>query len=111
MEMIDESKIGSTFDNFLKEEGILEEVTAIACKRAITWQIKQAMEKQHLNKVDMAKRMHTSRAALDRLLNPNNPNLTLDTLDRAATALGMSLNISLVGNIKNVVENSDQTSL
>ncbi|MEI8296155.1 MAG: XRE family transcriptional regulator [Alphaproteobacteria bacterium] len=95
MTIINPTKAGSSLDDFLEEEGILNEVTAIAHKRVLAWQIRCAMEEQHLTKVEMAERMNTSRAALDRLLNPNNPSVTLDTMDRAATALGKHLSISL----------------
>nr|WP_253307786.1 helix-turn-helix transcriptional regulator [Rickettsia endosymbiont of Ceutorhynchus assimilis] len=96
MSTINQNGIGSNFDDFLNEIGILEEVTAIAHKRILANQIKQVMEQKHITKLEMAKKMETSRTAIDRLLNPNNPNVTLDTLDRAAIALGMRLNISLI---------------
>lgn len=96
MNKLNQKYIGSNFDNFLNEIGILEEVTAVAHKRILAEQIKQIMEQKHITKTEMAKKMETSRAAVNRLLNPNNPNVTLDTLDRAAIALGMKLNISLI---------------
>ncbi|WP_341793986.1 MULTISPECIES: helix-turn-helix transcriptional regulator [unclassified Rickettsia] len=96
MNTLNQNGIGSNFDDFLNEIGILEEVTAIAHKRILANQIKQVMEQKHITKLEMAKKMETSRTAIDRLLNPNNPNVTLDTLDRAAIALGMRLNISLI---------------
>ena len=95
MSKINEKHLGSDFDEFLEETGILNEVTTIAHKRVLAWQIRQAMEQKHITKLEMASRMETSRSAIDRLLNPNNPSVTLDTLDRAAIALGMKLNISL----------------
>ena len=95
MDKINKKHIGSNFDDFLDEIGILNEVTAMAHKHVLANQIKQAMEQKHITKLEMAKRMETSRSAVDRLLNPNNPNVTLDTLDRAALALGMKLNVSL----------------
>ncbi|CAK6516978.1 helix-turn-helix domain-containing protein [Rickettsia helvetica] len=88
--------IGSNFDDFLNEIGILEEVMAIAHKRILAEQIKQIMEQKYITKSEMAEKMETSRSAVNRLLNPNNPNVTLDTLDRATIALGMRLNISLI---------------
>jgi len=88
--------IGSSLDNFLKEEGILEETRAIALKDAVAWQVQKAMEKEKITKVEMAKRMHTSRAALDRLLTPGNASVTLQTLTRAARAIGRDLRIELV---------------
>lgn len=87
--------IGSSFDDFLKEEAILEEVTAVAMKRVIAWQIAQEMKAQQLTKTALAKRMHTSRAALNRLLDENDSSLTLTTLARAAAALGKKVNLQL----------------
>ena len=87
--------IGSSFDEFLQEEGTLSEVTALAHKRVLAWQIEQAMKNQHITQVEMARRMQTSRTAVHRLLDPNNPSITLDTIDRAVSALGMKLNISI----------------
>jgi antitoxin HicB len=88
--------IGSSLDNFLKEEGVLEETRAIALKDAVAWQVQQAMEKEKITKVEMAKRMRTSRAALDRLLAPGNASVTLQTLTRAAHAIGRDLRIELI---------------
>ncbi|MDF3034501.1 MAG: hypothetical protein K0R76_1455 [Alphaproteobacteria bacterium] len=95
MSDINQERLGSTFDQWLEEEGILTEVTALAHKRVLAWQIEQAMKARHLTKIEMARRMHTSRAAVDRLLSKKNPSVTLDTMDRAAAALGMTLTISL----------------
>lgn len=88
--------IGSSFDDFLAEEGILEEVTAVAMKRVIAWQIEEAMKAQHLTKTAMAARMGTSRAALNRLLDGRDTSLTLTTLATAAAVLGKRLNVELV---------------
>ena len=79
---------GSTFDSFLEEEGIREEVEAVAIKRVLAWQLEQAMQKQQKTKLAMAKQLHTSRSQLDRLLDPRNVSVTLDTITRAARALG-----------------------
>lgn len=79
---------GSTFDNFLEEEGIREEVEAVAIKRVLTWQLRQAMHKQRKTKQAMARQLRTSRSQLDRLLDPQNVSVTLDTITRAAKALG-----------------------
>src|ERR1700691_1519107 len=79
---------GSTFDNFLEEEGIREETEAVAIKRVLAWQLEQAMRKQQKTKQAMAKQLHTSRSQLDRLLDPRNVSVTLDTITRAARALG-----------------------
>jgi len=87
--------IGSSFDDFLKEEAILEEVTAVAMKRVIAWQIAREMKVQQLTKTALAKRMHTSRAALNRLLDENDSSLTLTTLASAAAALGKKVNLQL----------------
>lgn len=87
--------IGSDFDQFLAEEGLLGEVQATAVKRVIAFQLTQFMAENELSKTAMAKRMQTSRSALDRLLNPSNLSVTLQTMDRAARALGKKLRIEL----------------
>ncbi len=79
---------GSTFDSFLEEEAIREEVEAVAIKRVLAWQLEQAMQEQQKTKQAMAKQLHTSRSQLDRLLDPSNVSVTLDTITRAARALG-----------------------
>ena len=86
---------GSKFEDYLAEEGLLEEVTATAMKRVLAWQITQAMKKQRVTKSAMAKRMRTSRAALDRLLDESNTSVTLQTMGRAAAVLGKELSITL----------------
>jgi predicted XRE-type DNA-binding protein len=88
--------IGSSLNDFLKEEGILEDTRTLALKETLAWQIQQAMKKEKINKVEMAKRMHTSRAALDRLLDPDTVSVTLQTLCKAARAIGRDLRIELV---------------
>ncbi len=87
--------IGSSLDDFLKEEGILEEARAIAVKETVAWQVQQAMKKKKISKLEMARRMRTSRAALDRLLDPENASVTLQTLSRAARAVGRELRVEL----------------
>jgi antitoxin HicB len=87
---------GSTVDDFLAEEGVLEEFRAIAIKEVIAWQIEQEMKKKKLSKNKMAELMATSRAQLDRLLDPKGGNVTLETLQRAASVLGRELRIELV---------------
>jgi hypothetical protein len=82
---------GSTFDSFLEEDGIREQVEAIAIKRVLAWQLSQAMRKQQKTKQAMAKQLRTSRSQLDRLLDPSNVSVTLDTVARAASALGKRL--------------------
>jgi len=87
---------GSNFDDFLREEGILEEVELKASKRAVALQLEKLMTSQRLSKSAMAERMHTRRAALDRLLDASNSSVTLVTLDKAARVLGRKLKIELV---------------
>lgn len=87
--------LGSSFESFLDEEGIREEAEAQAVKRVIAWQIEQAMRDQGLTKVAMAQKMGTSRAQLDRLLDPENERVQLDTLRRAAAAIGRKLRLEL----------------
>jgi antitoxin HicB len=89
-------RVGSSFDDFLKEDGIYEEVTARAIKRVIARQLDALMEDQGLSKSALAKRMKTSRAQLDRVLDPDNGSVTLDTLTRAARAVGRQLRMELV---------------
>jgi hypothetical protein len=82
---------GSTFDSFLEEAGIKEEVEAVAIKRVVALQLKQAMEEQQKTKKAMARELRTSRSQLDRLLDPRNVSVTLDTIARAARAVGKRL--------------------
>jgi len=89
-------RIGSSFDDFLKQEGIYEAVTARAIKRVITRQLDALMQEQGLTKTELARRMETSRAQLDRLLDPENESVTLATLTRAAHAVGRNLRMELV---------------
>jgi DNA-binding Xre family transcriptional regulator len=89
-------RIGSSFDDFLKEEGIYEEVTARAIKRVIARQLDALMQEQGISKTKLAKSMKTSRAQLDRLLDPENESVTLGTLTRAAQAVGRNLRMELV---------------
>ena len=88
--------IGSSLDDLLAEEGILDEVEAVAVKRVLAWQIAQEMKRQKLTKTVMAEKMHTSRAALNRLLDEEDTSLTLTTLSSAVTALGKRLKLELV---------------
>ena len=87
--------VGSDFDDFLADEGMLEEVTAVAVKRVIAWQIEQEMLAQKITKTAMAKKMRTSRASLNRLLDENDTSLTLTTLAGAAAALGRRIKVEL----------------
>jgi predicted XRE-type DNA-binding protein len=87
--------IGSSFDSWLREEGIREEVTTTAIRRVLARQVKAAMDEKSLSKSEMARRMHTSRAALERLLDPDSEGVTLTTLRKAATVLGRELVVEL----------------
>lgn len=86
---------GSSFDAFLEEQGMLEEAEAVAVKRVIAWQLQQAMEKRHISKATMAKRLHTSRPQIDRLLDPQNVSVGLNTLTRAAREVGLRIKVSM----------------
>jgi len=93
--MMGTKNIGSSFDGFLEEEGLLEEATATAVKRYIAFQLTRKMAENNLSKSEMARRMETSRSALDRLLDPSNPSVTLQTLQSAAHVLGGRLKVEL----------------
>jgi len=88
--------VGSTLDDFLKEDGTYESTQAVAIKRVLAWQIGQAMERKHITKAEMARRMDTSRSQLDRLLDPDSNSVTLETLTRAARAVGRQVRVELV---------------
>ena len=92
---IERRRLGSTFDSFLEEQGIAEEVRATGVKRVIAWQLAEAMADQNINKAEMARRLQTSRAQLDRLLDPENESVTLGMLTRAAKAVGRSIKLEL----------------
>jgi hypothetical protein len=87
--------VGSPFDDFLEEEGIITEVKNEAIKRIISYNVLEEMQKQNINKTEIAKEISTSRAALDRLLNPYNDSVTLATLTKAANVLGKKLVLQL----------------
>jgi antitoxin HicB len=95
---------GSSFDDFLKGDGIFEEVQAKALKRALSEQLDDAMQAINLSKVDMAKRMETSRSQLDRVLDPANLSVQLDTLMKAANAVGKTVEIKLKRQLKHPVQ-------
>ena len=86
----------SALDDLLKEDGTLAEAEALAVKRVIAWQVKETMTRKKINKVAMAKKMNTSRAALDRLLDSSNTSVTLLTMNKAAGVLGKRLRVELV---------------
>ena len=89
-------RIGSSFNAFLRDEGMHEEASAVAVKRVLAWQLEQAMEKEGMTKNEMAKRMHTSRSQLERILDPDNDKVQLDTVFKAARALGREVKLELV---------------
>lgn len=92
----EKSAIGSNFDDFLKEEGLYEEVTDHAVKAVLAWQLEQQRHAQHLTKKAMADRLGTSRSQLDRLLDPRNDRITLAALRKAAALVGKKVRIELV---------------
>ena len=87
---------GSSFDEFLREEGMLEEAETVAIKRVIAWQLLREMQRKRITKKVMAGRLRTSRSQLDRLLDPQYPGVTLGTLSRAAIVLGKRLKVQVV---------------
>ena len=89
-------RIGSDFDEFLRGEGVHDRTQAVAVKRVLAHELERNMQRARLTKTDMARRMGTTRAQLDRLLNPENPSTTLQTLVKAAGAVGKRVKISLV---------------
>lgn len=93
--MADNKHIGSNFDDFLQEEGLLEEASGVALKRVVAWQLTQAMKAQRVSKSEMAERMRTSRSQLDRILGEGG-GMTIETMGRAMDALGLRLRLDLV---------------
>ena len=91
-----EKNNGSSFDSWLREEGIYEEVTATAIKRVLTRQLEAAMKEKSVSRSEMARQMHTSRASLNRLLDPENNSVTLSTLRKAASVVGREIRLELV---------------
>jgi hypothetical protein len=87
--------IGASFEDFLKEEGVFEKTTTQAIKRVLSWQISQTMKEKGISKMQMAKRMRTSRSQLDRFLDPNNDKVLLETVQRAASAIDKRVSLSL----------------
>ena len=94
--MIPKQNMNSDFDEFLVDDDIYEEVNDIAIKRVIAYQLEKEMKSQNITKTKMAELMNTSRAVVNRLLNPDNGSLTLHTLESATQALGKRLNISII---------------
>jgi len=87
--------IGSDFDEFLRDEGLLDDAESVAAKRVIAFQIAREMERANISQAELARRMHTSRSSVERLLDPANPSVTLATLERAASAVGKRLTVQL----------------
>ncbi|MBT3201231.1 MAG: XRE family transcriptional regulator [Phycisphaerales bacterium] len=90
------SPLGSSFDEFLRDDNLYEEATIEATKRVLAMQLAAEMSQQHISKSEMARRMHTSRSALERLLDPENSSVTLQTLDKAARSLGRRIAVALI---------------
>ena len=88
-------RAGPLFEDFLKEQGTYEATTEQAVKRVLAFQLAAAMKEQSISKVEMAKRLDTSRSQLDRLLDPDNDGVTLAVLSRAAQAVGMTIKLEL----------------
>ncbi len=93
---LNKNAIGSSFDDFLEEENILAESESVAIKRVIAFEVEKAMEKEHITKTEMAKRMNTSRSSLTRLLDPLNNSITLATIETALAAIGKRVQIQIV---------------
>ena len=94
--MADNPHRGSTLDSFLEEEGVLAEFQAKAIKEVIAWQLAEAMRERKLSKNRLAAMMHTSRTQVNRLLDPNDGNVTIETLQRAAAVVGRRVELQLV---------------
>ena len=92
---IEKGRIGSSFNDFLKEQGLYEDATEWAIKSVLAYQLAEAMKERGLNKVEMAKQLQTSRSQLDRLLDPENDDVTLSSLAKAAAAVGRTLHLEL----------------
>ena len=87
--------IGGSFEEFLAEEGRLEQATALAIKRVLAWELERAMKEANVSQAELARRMKTSRAVVHRLLDANDPSVTLATISKAATALGRNVHVAL----------------
>jgi antitoxin HicB len=90
------SNVGSSFDSWLCEEGIYEEASSVAIKRLLARQLEAAMEEHKVSRTEMARKMHTSRAALNRLLDPENASVNLATLQKAALVVGREIRLELI---------------
>jgi len=87
--------LGGDFEDFLRREGQIEEATALAVKRVLAWELQRVMKQASVSKAELARRMKTSRAVIHRLLDENDPSVTLATITRAATVLGRSVQLRL----------------
>jgi len=87
--------VGSDFEDYLKAEGRLDKATALAVKRVLAWELERAMKESNVSQAELARRMKTSRAVVHRLLDVNDPSVTLATISKAATALGRSVRVAL----------------
>jgi antitoxin HicB len=87
--------IGSSFDDFLNENKMLDKCETAAIKKVLAWQIQEAMQEANITKAELARRMHTSRAGVDRLLNPDNPSITLQSIEKAARAVNRRVSFEL----------------
>jgi DNA-binding Xre family transcriptional regulator len=94
--MADNKHMGSSLDSFLEEEGVLGEFQAQAIKEVIAWQLGAAMKERKMSKKRLAELMHTSRTQVNRILDPNDGNVTIDTLQRAAAIIGRRVQLELV---------------
>ena len=92
---VEKGKAGALFEDFLKDQGTYEATTEQAVKRVLAFQLAQAMKEQNITKVELAKRLETSRSQLDRLLDPQNDGVTLSVLSRAAQIVGRSIRLEL----------------
>jgi antitoxin HicB len=92
---INEKHVGSSFDDFLKEDGIFDDVVQLAAKKRLALQFERQMKKKKITKSQMARKLHTSRAQVDRILSPNNAAVSIETIERAAIVLGCRLTMAL----------------
>ncbi len=95
MKKFNKKHLGPTLDSFLREEGILEKTEATAIKRNIAQQLLSILDENKITQADLARRMRTSKASINRLLDPNNPSITLNTIMKVAIALGKSVQVSI----------------
>lgn len=96
MSKSEKGRLGSSFEDYLISEGVEAETRSLAIKRVLAWQLEEAMKQENLSKNQMAKAMHTSRSQLDRILDPENERIQLDTMIKAARVLGKQLRIELI---------------